>query len=135
MSHTPTPWTISRTLPGQGILISGADDAPVAVVSDDTTAYGQLSGIPGADNARYLVAAVRAYARMEERLRPLVMALADALDPYHQGEGWPDPIAWDGRLLEEQARDLLALAEIEIAQDCPSSHQVIAAADAVRRAL
>jgi len=44
-------------------------------------------------------------------LRKAILALTLALDPQRQGEGWPDPIAWDGRPLAEQARDLLAAAE------------------------
>jgi hypothetical protein len=42
-------------------------------------------------------------------LRQAVLGLSEALDPQHQGECWPDPIAWDGRPLEIQGRDLLAL--------------------------
>lgn len=42
--------------------------------------------------------------------RARVLALAAALDPQRQGGQWPDPIRWDGRPLDEQMRDLLALA-------------------------
>ena len=47
--------------------------------------------------------------------KEMVYALAEALDPDHQGEAWPDPIAWDGRPLQEQAEDLLVLADEKIA--------------------
>ena len=43
-------------------------------------------------------------------MRDEILRLSEAMDPQRQGEGWPDPIAWDGRPLIEQARDLLALA-------------------------
>ena len=62
-------------------------------------------------------------------LREAVLTLSHALDPHRQGECWPDPIAWDGRPLEEQARDLLALADATV------GHSVHAAAKAVRVAL
>jgi len=38
-----------------------------------------------------------------------ILAASEALDPDHLGDCWPDPIAWDGRPLREQAKDLLAL--------------------------
>ena len=44
----------------------------------------------------------------------LTDAILDALlglDPYRQGACWPDPIAWDGRPLAEQASDVLALMD------------------------
>jgi len=44
-------------------------------------------------------------------LRDAILALCEVLDPHHQGEQWPDPIAWDGRDLVSQARDMLALGE------------------------
>jgi hypothetical protein len=50
----------------------------------------------------------------DERLRAAVLALSEALDPLHQAGCWPDPIAWDGRPLEEQAHDLVALAGARI---------------------
>jgi len=43
-----------------------------------------------------------------EELEALIVEASEALDPDHQGEHWPDPIAWDGRHLTEQARDLIA---------------------------
>lgn len=46
-------------------------------------------------------------------LREALLALSEALDPERQGEQWPDPVAWDGRPLVEQARDLLALADAQ----------------------
>lgn len=55
--QTPGPWTVGRKLPGEGILISGADGAPVAVVADETTGYGQLYGLPADENARLIAAA------------------------------------------------------------------------------
>ena len=47
-------------------------------------------------------------------LRAAIYAASEALDPQHQGEQWPDPIAWDGRPLREQAADILALVESQI---------------------
>jgi len=47
-------------------------------------------------------------------LRSLIVAVSEALDPQHQGACWPDPIAWDGRPLIEQAQDLLVLVEARI---------------------
>ena len=47
-------------------------------------------------------------------LADAIRALALALDPHRQGDCWPDPVAWDGRPLAEQARDLLVLADAEI---------------------
>jgi hypothetical protein len=49
-----------------------------------------------------------------ENLRDLLLEVSDALDPQHQGEGWPDPIAWDGRPLIEQAQDLLVLVDARL---------------------
>lgn len=46
----------------------------------------------------------------ETTLRDAILAASEALDPQHQGDCWPDPIAWDGRPLARQARDLLILA-------------------------
>jgi len=43
----------------------------------------------------------------EETLHAAILAAHEALDPAHQGEQWPDPIAWDGRPLVEQVADLL----------------------------
>lgn len=64
--------------------------------------------------------------------RAMLHTLADSLDPQHQGEQWPDPVAWDGRLLDMQARDLLVLADLpEHSED----RHVIAAAAVVRAAL
>jgi len=53
------------------------------------------------------------------RLWEAVEAAYHALDPYHQGEHWPHPIAWDGRPLPEQAADLSERirAERHVAQD------------------
>lgn len=70
-------------------------------------------------------------------LREAVLALCEALDPDRQGEQWPDPIAWDGRPLVEQARDLLALADYQgeyPERDWRPERQVWAA-DALRAAL
>jgi hypothetical protein len=46
-------------------------------------------------------------------LRQLILEGFEALDPHHQGVGWPDPIAWDGRGLKEIARDLAALLDAQ----------------------
>ncbi len=43
-------------------------------------------------------------------IRDHVVELCEALDPHHQGLAWPDPIEWDGRPLERQASDMIALA-------------------------
>ena len=65
----------------------------------------------------------------ETTMRARVLELSEALDPQRQGECWPDPIAWDGRPLEEQAADLLALADVS------EDEAVHAAADALREAV
>jgi len=52
-----------------------------------------------------------------DTLRDAITALSHALDPDHQGDCWPDPIAWDGRPLMEQAKDLLALAAAHVADE------------------
>lgn len=44
-------------------------------------------------------------------LRDLILEACEALDPHHQGPQWPDPVVWDGRPLEEQARDLCPLLD------------------------
>lgn len=59
-------------------------------------------------------ASVLARLRSENTLRAAIHAASEALDPQHQGEQWPDPIAWDGRPLREQAADILALVESQI---------------------
>lgn len=48
------------------------------------------------------------------KLKKLVLNLAEALDPDHQGLGWPDPIKWDGRPLREMIPGLMLLAELKI---------------------
>jgi len=62
--------------------------------------------------------------------RAKVLELSEALDPCHQGSCWPDPIAWDGRSLDVQARDLVALAKATI-----PSVQSQAALTRIQRAL
>lgn len=47
----------------------------------------------------------------EGKLRNALMVLYDRLDPSRQGMGWPDPISFDGRSMEEQAADLLMVLE------------------------
>lgn len=47
-------------------------------------------------------------------LNNAIVSACDALDPEHSGECWPDPVAWDGRPLAEQASDLLSLLDAEI---------------------
>jgi hypothetical protein len=37
----------------------------------------------------------------------------ERLDPQHQGAGWPDPVAWDGRGLQEIARDLASILDAQ----------------------
>ena len=64
-----------------------------------------------------------------EALTEAIRSLSLVLDPRRQGECWPDPGAWDGRPLEEQARDLLVLAD-----ESPDV-AVAEAAAAVRRAV
>ena len=46
-----------------------------------------------------------------ELLRSAIVEAARAIDPMRQSECWPDPIAWDGRPLDEQASDMLAIVE------------------------
>lgn len=48
-----------------------------------------------------------------DALTAAILTASEALDPSHQGAHWPDPIAWDGRPLAEQARDLLALTNTQ----------------------
>jgi len=72
--------------------------------------------------------------------RELVYELSEAIDPNHQGECWPDPIAWDGRPLREQAEDTLVLADSRIEQTVMLPHnidieRITKAAKAVREAL
>ena len=64
---------------------------------------------------------------MTDDQREALTALSEALDPDHQGDCWPDPVAWDGRPFDEQAHDLLVLA------DANPSPGVDEAAEAVRR--
>ena len=45
-----------------------------------------------------------------------VYNLSEALDPSHQGVQWPNPVAWDGRSLKEQAKDLLVIATARLEQ-------------------
>lgn len=45
----------------------------------------------------------------ETALRAAILRASEVLDPQHQGDQWPDPIAWDGRPLMKQAEDLLSL--------------------------
>lgn len=75
--------------------------------------------------------------RGTQSLAEAIRALAHALDPQHQGECWPDPIAWDGRPLPEQARDLLTLAESRDSyySSMQSLCETATAASAVRSAL
>lgn len=72
----------------------------------------------------------------QDTLKDAIVALSEALDPGREGAGWPDVIAWDGRPLPVQARDLLVIADaqLESAID-PEEPGVIAirdAAEAVR---
>jgi len=64
-----------------------------------------------------------------EAVRAAIYDLSLALDPHRQGVCWPDTIAWDGRPLDEQARDLLALV------DDDSPPEVVAAATALEDAM
>ena len=66
-------------------------------------------------------------AQKEAQLRDAVVALTIVLDPHQQGDCWPDPIAWDGRPLADQARDLLAMAAEYL-----TDPGVFAAAEALR---
>lgn len=62
---------------------------------------------------QYLVREFELDDARHDGLRAAILTAAEHLDPDHQGEQWPDPIAWDGRPLPEQAGDLLALLEAE----------------------
>lgn len=44
-------------------------------------------------------------------LTRLLREATETLDPHHQGVHWPDPLAWDGRPLVEQAQDLIPILE------------------------
>ena len=48
--------------------------------------------------------------RTERTLAAHLLALCEAMDPCHQGLAWPDPIRWDGRPIDVQARNVLSLA-------------------------
>jgi hypothetical protein len=69
----------------------------------------------------------------------MVYELSESLNPSHAGEAWPDPIAWGGRPLREQAEDLLVLADTETeCQHLPENSKIkriIKAAKAVREAI
>lgn len=47
---------------------------------------------------------------MESAKQTITQAL-EFIDPHHQGECWPNPIAWDGRALRVQAGDIAVLIE------------------------
>jgi hypothetical protein len=68
------------------------------------------------------------------RIMDAILDLSDALDPDHQGDQWPDPIAWDGRPLAEQAYDLLVEADAEAEGGHPTA-SVQDAARALREAI
>jgi len=75
---------------------------------------------------------------MSDIERSELEALAEALDPCHQGEGWPDPIAWDGRPLREQAVDLLIMADAELGATppgCDPDPGLVQAAACLRQAM
>ncbi len=52
-------------------------------------------------------------------LQSLIIKASEALDAAHQGDQWPNPVEWDGRPLDDQARDLCALLDVaaEAARD------------------
>jgi hypothetical protein len=110
------------------------DGRPLAEQAWDVLARGEAELAQAAVPSTRLTHAVATLREMLQEQARAVLALAEALDPDHQGDGWPDPIAWDGRPLGMQARDLLVLAENEIAQHTPSSPRLIAAVTAVREA-
>lgn len=74
---------------------------------------------------------------MSRLTRAMVLELTEAMDPQRQGAGWPDPIRWDGRSLDEQARDLLALVQDDVGDVTATHHdpRVAKAAAQVRAAL
>lgn len=74
-------------------------------------------------------------AEADERIGAAVLALSEALDPNRQGDGWPDPLAWDGRDVRVQARDLLVLADADADGIDGGSAAVRDAARSVRAAL
>jgi hypothetical protein len=70
-------------------------------------------------------------------LHAALLALSEALDPGHDGDGWPDPVEWAARPLAEHAADLLVLADT-VARDAISdedAEDVRSAASRVRAAL
>ena len=46
-----------------------------------------------------------------QTLADMILETHKFLDPQQQSLVWPNPIAWDGRPLDEQARDLCALLD------------------------
>jgi hypothetical protein len=67
-------------------------------------------------------------------LREAVLQACRAFDPQQQGAWWPDPVAQDGRPLEEQAHTLLILADSAL-RGGRASDEVCRAALALRLAL
>ena len=47
-------------------------------------------------------------------LRTLILEANELLDPQHQGLQWPAPIEYDGRPLDEIARDLTVVLDAPI---------------------
>jgi len=73
--------------------------------------------------------------RGARELRDAILAASLALDPEQRGDCWPDPIAWDGRPLAEQAVDTLKLAESVLDHHRDPEVGMIAARDQLRAAL
>jgi len=49
----------------------------------------------------------------ESQMKELVVEVAEILDPQHQGVDWPDPVAWDGRPVDQQLSGLLGLVKAQ----------------------
>ena len=60
-------------------------------------------------------------------LSALIITASEHLDPDHQSAIWPDPTEWDGRPLDEQARDLCAL--LDARDDDPEAARLSAEID------
>ena len=74
----------------------------------------------------------------DEAAANLADALVDmtlALDPQRQGNCWPDPIAWDGRPLIQQAGDTASLAQANIRPMDPSTDVLRGPLRQLRRAI
>ncbi len=90
----------------------------VSVDAPDEFAAAEAA-LEGADSAEWStdyddawpaeVCAIDACGMTDDEVRERILAASLKLDPHRQGDCWPDPIAWDGRPLDEQLADLEVL--------------------------